>query len=1043
MNDARHQTKRHGPHAAARDRPFPTFPGTAEAVPTAAATETRSRRARSRRIAFGAVAVLSLAGPGLVSSASALGPETIVPDATGDVWEVGDGAAAGTDTGTVFAGGASLAANGLGSLRVSVTGDGVTAPLRTMRGYGLRFDGSDRWSTTHAVTYGGVEFARSLRLRRSSQWMRWTDTMVNTANAPRTVEIAWGANGNDGYDGGFGPVLRYGAVASSDGNARFDPTDSWAGFAGGDAADGAPTVAGPSFFGPLAVVIGSPSPASPLLAPRFGRFDLDPASTPPKTSGSGSARIGVTRTITLQPGQVATLVHFGVKGLAEGFDAIGTGQPAPGAQIAAVNAVAADLAGDPPLADLSTAELCTLRNFDVVATPPAGFDPDDCARTITVLPRPEKRERPETTSRYPVAEKSLTQIADDLKAGKTTSVAVTQAYLDRIRAYDTGSFGLHSYVFVARDALAQARKADAERAAGRDTPLLGVPISFKDNFDTRDMPTTAGSRALEGLVPSLDATTVKSVRDQGAVILGKLNMPDWATDGNYTASSVGGATFSPYKDLSHTSSGSSGGPGAAGAASLAAATFGTDTCRSLIGTAGAGGLFTTRSTHGLVSRGGILPLASMADTGGPMTRTARDLATLLQATVGPDRRDPDTAGAGAHPQDFLGALQPGALRGVKLGVVPLFLTADHVHDETAALDQFDRKLDALRAAGATIVTVDISQEDVDAAQAGSGQDSGAFRRAVEAYLRESRPAGQPQTLTDLLETGKLGNLSRGLFESEATAEPETDAARAEVVRNRARFAAFLQARMDAAGVSAFVAPTNNDSWALNDAGTSTGGGICDKSSQSGLPTVVAPAGIDANGTPVGLQFLGRMWDDAKLVGLAYAYEQADHPRVAPATVPELPVTDGAPAPAPVIPTVPEPGITTPAPATPGALGTITLPGTTVARPTPGDHRGPLMSPALRSSTARATIRKTRRFSLVLLLGEPGRISLSASLAGARLGSASTKVTRAGSTKLTVRLGAKALARIDRARKGQRVRFAFVARDAAGNVSRKTITVRLT
>lgn len=1015
----------------------------AEAAATTIGRMNDPRASTPHRVVLATAIVLSLGGPGLLATAHAAGPETIVPDASGDVWEVGDGAAAGTDTGAIFGGGASYAAAGLGSLRVSVAGEGLVAPLRTMRGYGLRFDGSDRWSTTHAVTLGGVEFGRSMLLKRSSRWMRWTDTMRNTTDAPRTVTVAWGANGNDGYDGALGPVIAYGPVASSDGDARLDPHDSWAGFAGVDAAGGgAPSIAGPSYFGPLAVVIGSFAPSGPLLdPPAFGRFDLDPSATPVRTSGAGSARIGITRRITLQPGQAATLVHFGVKGLAEGFDAVGSGQPAPGSQIAVVDGIAADLANDPPLGDLSTAELCTLRNFDVRAHPPAGFDPVDCGATITVLPQPAHASTPETTSPYPVLERSLTQIEDDLEAGRTTSVRVTQAYLDRIRAYDTGSFGLHAYVHVAKDALAQARRADADRAAGRRTPLLGVPIAFKDNFDTKDMPTTAGSRALEGLVPSRDATMVRAVRDQGAVILGKLNMPDWAVDGNYTASGIGGATFSPYGDLSRTPSGSSGGPGAAAAASLAAATFGTDTCRSLIGTAGAGGLFTTRSSHGLVSRGGIVPLAALADTGGPMTRTARDLATLLQATGGPDSRDPDAADAAAHPQDFVGALRPGALKGVRLGVVAEFVTEGHDHDEPEAREQFDAKLDALRAAGATIVPVSVDPDELRAVQEGASQNEGSFRRSVEAYLQDSRPAGQPKTLSDLLATGRIGNLNRALFESEASATPESDADRAAVVAHRATFAAFLQARMDAADVVAFVAPTNNDSWGLNDAGTYTGGGICDVSSQSGLPTVVAPAGVDATGTPVGLQFLGRMWDDARLVGFAYAYEQSDHPRVAPGTVPELPVTDGAPEPAPVVPPVPAPIPTTPATVVPDALRTVVLPGRTSRVPA-GDHVGPLLSPALRSSRERATVRRTRRFSIALLVGEPGRVTMTASLRGRRLGSVSVTVPRAGSRRLTVRLRSAGAARIGRARRGQRVRFVFRARDAAGNVSRRVLTVRL-
>src|SRR5919204_2938505 len=246
-------------------------------------------------------------------------------------------------------------------------------------------------------------------------------------------------------------------------------------------------------------------------------------------------------------------------------------------------------------------------------------------------------------------------------AGTLTSEALTRLCLARIAAFDRKGPSLHAVIALNPKAIEQARALDAERKSkGRRSPLHGLPVVLKDNYDTFDMPTTGGSVLLEGSIPSKDAFVVKKLRDAGAIILAKVNMSEFASGGTY--SSLGGQTLNPH-DLARIPSGSSGGTGVAVAAGYAPIGLGTDTGGSIRGPATTNGIAALKPTHGLLSRSGIIPLALTFDTGGPMARHVYDVAAALGVMTGIDPADTATRKSeGRFETDYTRHLKADALQ---------------------------------------------------------------------------------------------------------------------------------------------------------------------------------------------------------------------------------------------------------------------------------------------------------------------------------------------------------------------------------------------
>ncbi len=302
-----------------------------------------------------------------------------------------------------------------------------------------------------------------------------------------------------------------------------------------------------------------------------------------------------------------------------------------------------------------------------------------------------------------VHEAGIDALSEALARGQLNSRQLVEQYLARIAAYDQTGPSLNAMVTLNPKALETADLLDRERAAKRVRgPLHGIPIVVKDNYETADMPTSGASVALATWQPDRDGFQVARLRQAGAIILGKTNLHELAA-GIVTVSSLGGRTRNPY-DLSRNPGGSSGGTGAAVAASFAAAGMGTDTCGSVRIPAAHNNLVGLRPTMGLSSRSGIIPLSHTQDIAGPIARSVRDVALLLDATVAPDPADPVTmASSVRRPASFLSGLTTDGLRGTRVGVLaPLF----GVGPEDAEVGDIVRaSVERLRAAGATPVEV--------------------------------------------------------------------------------------------------------------------------------------------------------------------------------------------------------------------------------------------------------------------------------------------------------------------------------------------------
>ncbi|HLG05106.1 MAG TPA: amidase family protein [Gemmatimonadales bacterium] len=477
-----------------------------------------------------------------------------------------------------------------------------------------------------------------------------------------------------------------------------------------------------------------------------------------------------------------------------------------------------------------------------------------------------------------VYEATITELQAAMHAGRVTSVQLVEAYLRRIEAYDHQGPALNALIRLNPRARAEAAALDAERRErGSRGPLHGIPVILKDNYDTADLPTTGGLLALAGLTPPRDAFVVGRLREAGAVILGKANLHELAA-GITTVSSLGGQTRNPY-DPRRCPGGSSGGTGAAVAASFAAVGWGTDTCGSIRIPAAYGSLFGLRPSEGLVSRAGILPLSHTQDTGGPLARTAMDLAIAMDVTVGPDSADPVTSALRTRPVPrFADSLRADALAGARVGVLTNYFQdsdPDVIAVVRAALADMKRR-------GAEIVDVTIPAFDSLMARSRAVDYETKFD--LVDYLARV-PEAPVKGVGDIMATGlHLSALGARLRRIDSAGVRDSEAYRAalakrSLIRNR------IVALLDSLRLDALAYPTMRRRPAL--IGEPQPGGTCELSAHTGLPALSLPAGFTADGLPVGLELLGRPFADARLLAMAYSFEQAGARRRPPLTTPAL------------------------------------------------------------------------------------------------------------------------------------------------------------
>ena len=485
-----------------------------------------------------------------------------------------------------------------------------------------------------------------------------------------------------------------------------------------------------------------------------------------------------------------------------------------------------------------------------------------------------------------------------LSKGTLTSERLVQMFLARIDAYDRKGPSLRAVIAVNPKALEIARAMDAERkASGPRSPLHGIPVIIKDNIDTADMATTGGSVLLEGSIPPDDAFVVKKLRAAGAIIIAKANLSEFASGAAH--SSLAGQILNPH-DLTRSPSGSSGGTGAAMAAAFAMAGLGTDTGGSVRGPATANGIAGLKTTMGLVSRDGVIPLALSFDTVGPMARSVYDVAALLSVITGVDAADASTKlGDRRSVTDYTQSLKADALKGARLGIARDFLGQDPDVDwvmETA--------LDTMRKQGATIVDVRLPKWLLDA----KGEYYNAIRYPefvvqIKEYLATLGP-NYPKNITDLIERARRVNAPRpdgaspnpvrwSLLVREAGSGTLQDYQYTSV-RDHALplVRAVLDGMLAADKLDAIVYPTASRRPQLIAAPPEVPGGAAGSGSNlanlSGFPDLIVPAGFTTDDLPVALSFLGPAFSEARLLALGYSFEQATKARRLPVHTPLLP-----------------------------------------------------------------------------------------------------------------------------------------------------------
>ncbi len=804
---------------------------------------------------------------------------TRTPSADGQFWDVQDTSPWSQDSGGIATGGRANPFNGFGYLKIRV---GTSASTQYLRGFGLAYDGVERFDSITPVFDSGMVIDRSIYAPKDTNYLRYVDSFTNTTNHPHVVHVAWGGAAGAYEDGG-----KVAVATTSNGDRQIDLTDSFVAVMQ-NARGVANPIDGPSGHGPSAHVLGSRTAG---LLTRIGDMYGDPFVDP--YPGFDPAHIAYVFTFTVKPGQTVALMTFVVKGLSEIYDprggfptptalrsalvapknrapfADGTPiVPAAGTEIAKVTAIARKLVAEPDLRGLTPRQRAQILNGRLPATAAPAFT---------------------------VFEKTVPQLQEALTKGVITSEDLTREYLRRLSAYDRNGPTFRAMLKLNTHVIADARVRDAERAAGQVRgPFHGIPIAFKDNIDVQGLPTTGGSLALVEHFPHLDSHMAAGMRANGAIMLGKTNLDEFPF-GDFGISSVGGTIGNAY-DPTLSTAGSSGGSAVSVSTSMVALAFGTDTCNSLSNPAAFASLATIRTTRGLTSRAGVMPLNTFNDAVGPLAKSVRELALVLDAVAGTDPDDEATRDANQHKTDasFTTALDPAALKGARIGVLRQLFVG--VTGEREIATKMDTVIAELRAAGAEVIDVAIPDLD-DQYRAARGSAPGSLKAAWNGYLaRGAAPGEKVLTIDDLLATGKLAPDSVTRFQLALAPTPTGDALRAATAKfyaGRERFRQVFVDLMEQRHLDVLLYPANQARPHTHEGGLERYGGepgTCEESAMTGLPQVTVPGGfIGTPGQtrhryPFGVSFLGRLWADRRVLGIAYSYEQATHHRHPPATV---------------------------------------------------------------------------------------------------------------------------------------------------------------
>ena len=500
-----------------------------------------------------------------------------------------------------------------------------------------------------------------------------------------------------------------------------------------------------------------------------------------------------------------------------------------------------------------------------------------------------------STGEFDLIEATVAEIHDAFQAGETTSRELTERYLRRIEAYDQSDLSLNGFVTVNEDAVERAIELDRRfETEGLVGPLHGIPIAVKDQAKTDGLRTTFGSAAFADYVPDEDATLVEALRDAGVVIVGKTNLPDFAVTW-FGYSSAGGRTKNPYA-LDRDPGGSSAGTGAAVAANLCTLGIGEDTGGSIRVPSAYCNLFGIRVTTGLISRQGLSPLVVQQDTAGPMARTVEDMTRLLDVLVdvGYDPADEYTGATAMQRfnESYMNHLDPDGLESARLGVLRNAFGDDDNPDAAPVIHVVEDALKEFTEAGAELIDP-VSIPDLDDWLDETSLYIMQSKHTLNEFLaREDGPATSCQDIYDNGDYHELMDLFELMVEEgldDPTEDPEywrrvarQESFRREIVRVHAEHNLDALVFPNVQVIPPTEPELRNGKYTTLTFPTNTVIG-----SQTACPGVSVPGGFTDEGIPVGVELLSKPYHEARLVEMAYAYEQAADPRKPPETAPAL------------------------------------------------------------------------------------------------------------------------------------------------------------
>ena len=490
---------------------------------------------------------------------------------------------------------------------------------------------------------------------------------------------------------------------------------------------------------------------------------------------------------------------------------------------------------------------------------------------------------------FRVEETTIADVHAAMRAGTLTCRGLVEQYLRRIEAYDRNGPALNALVVVNPAALRVADSLDARfRQNGLIGPLHCIPVIVKDNFETVDLPTTAGSLSLQGFVSNKDAFQVRRLREAGAIVLAKSNMAEFAFSPYETVNSIlPGYTKNPYA-LDRVTAGSSGGTAAAVAANLGEIGLGTDTGNSIRGPSAHQALVGIRSTMGLTSRAGVVPLNLSADIAGPMARTVADAVAVFQVIAGYDPADSATLAARGRPlPNYAASLLRDGLRGARIGILRQAYERASLDPEVR--DVFARAVADLRLAGATVVdTVPLPQ--LDSLFAAHRGQCNPFKYDLERWIASTGSRTPVKTLDEIIRSNRYHpSIQKRLELAQAVDQaPEQNPGCKDRDQFREGLRAMVLRAMDGLRLDALIYPTwSNPPRLIGDLNTPPGDNSQLFSPSTGWPAITVPMGYTRGTLPAGMTIFGRAWSEPVLIRLAYAYEQTTHHRHPPSTTPPL------------------------------------------------------------------------------------------------------------------------------------------------------------